>query len=76
VKRRNLKWFEPWQAKGYRLVHSSRGGHHKVMYGNAYVATISASPSNSRAPEHETSRILRRHEQTRVTKLTKETYDA
>ncbi len=60
--RRRLRWFiERWQPLGYTATYGS-SGHWKVRSPEGvYVATISGSPSNGKAPEHEVERLLRRH---------------
>lgn len=64
--RRRLRWFiERWEPRGYTAEYGT-SGHYKVRDPEGrYVATISGSPNNDKAPEYEVERILRRHEQSR-----------
>ena len=59
--RRTLRWFKKWEAKGYTATYGA-SGHWKVRSPEGrYIATISGSPSDDKAPEREVERILRRH---------------
>lgn len=65
AQRRRLRWFKRWERLGYTATYQS-SGHYRVLDADGvYVATISGSPSNPKAPEFEVDRILRRHEQDR-----------
>ncbi len=60
--RRHLRWFrEQWEPLGYTATYGA-SGHWKVRSPEGrYIATISSSPSDDKAPEREVTRILRRH---------------
>lgn len=65
--RRRLRWFiDRWQPLGYTATYGA-SGHWKVRdLDGAYVATLSGSPRNEKAPEHEVERLLARHEKSRT----------
>lgn len=64
--RRSLRWFrEQWEPLGYAATKGSSGHYRVTDPEGRYVASISSSPTNSRSAEHQTGRMLRRHEEQR-----------
>ena len=58
-----LRWLRPWLRRGY-TVEFAGSGHLKVRApGGEYVASVSNSPRDPDAARFETTRLLRRHEE-------------
>lgn len=63
--RKTLQWFKPWAALGYTATKGG-SGHWKITDPDGvFVASISATPTNSRSAEYASGRLLRRHEERR-----------